>query len=95
SDESIYQFKEKIASAKTVVWNGPLGLFEEGYDKGSKAIASAIIESPAYEVVGGGETVEFLAKNNLLSKFSFVSSGGGAMLEFLAGRKLPALEALQ
>src|SRR3990167_1667339 len=50
SDESIYQFKEKIANAKTVVWNGPLGLFEEGYDKGSKAIARAIIDSPAYEV---------------------------------------------
>src|SRR3989344_1605218 len=94
SDESIYQFKEKIANAKTVVWNGPLGLFEEGYNKGSIAIARAVIDSPAYEVVGGGETVEFLAKNNLLSHFAFVSSGGGAMLEFLAGKKLPALEAL-
>ena len=99
SDESIYQFKEKIASARTVVWNGPLGLFEEGYDKGSKAIARAVIDSPAYEVVGGGETVEFLAKNNLLSPpsggFAFVSSGGGAMLEFLSGKTLPALKALE
>ena len=94
SDESVKQFCDVIASAKTVVWNGPLGLFEEGFDKGSKATARAIIESPAYEVVGGGETVEFLAKNNLLSHFAFVSSGGGAMLEFLAGKKLPALEAL-
>lgn len=94
SDESIYQFKEKIASAKNVVWNGPLGLFEEGHDKGSIAVARAVIDSPAYEVVGGGETVEFLAKNNLLSKFAFVSSGGGAMLEFLAGHELLALKAL-
>ena len=94
SEESIKQFTDVIASAETVVWNGPLGLFEEGYDKGSIAVARAIVDSPAYEVVGGGETVEFLAKNNLLSKFTFVSSGGGAMLEFLSGKELPALEAL-
>ena len=95
SDESIYQFKEKIANARTVVWNGPLGLFEEGYNEGSREIAGSVIDSGAYSVVGGGETVEFLAKNNFLSKFSFVSSGGGAMLEFLSGKTLPALKALE
>ena len=95
SEESIKQFTDVIANAKTVVWNGPLGLFEQGYDKGSIAVARAIIESPAYEVVGGGETVEFLVKNNLLSRFSFVSSGGGAMLEFLSGKTLSALKALE
>ena len=93
--KSIDLFCEKIKDANTVVWNGPLGLFEEGHDRGSKEIARAIIESPAYEVVGGGETVEFLAKNNLLSHFSFVSSGGGAMLEFLSGKELPALKKLE
>ena len=95
SDESVKQFCDVIASAKTVVWNGPLGLFEEGHNRGSIAIARAIIDSPAYEVIGGGETVEFLAKNNFLSRFSFVSSGGGAMLEFLSGKTLPALKALE
>lgn len=94
-NESIDIFCNKIKDASTVVWNGPLGLFEEGHDVGSKEIAQSIIDSGAYSVVGGGETVEFLAKNNLLSQFAFVSSGGGAMLEFLAGHKLPALMALE
>ena len=101
---SINQFKEVIATAKTVVWNGPMGVFEEGFDKGTRTIAQAIIGSGAYSVVGGGETTQFLAQNNLLSPpnpptggggFSFVSSGGGAMLEFLAGKELPALLALK
>jgi len=95
SEESIKQFTDVIASAKTVVWNGPQGLFEEGHNRGSREIAESIINSGAYTVVGGGETVEFLAKNNLLSRFSFVSSGGGAMLEFLSGKTLSALKALE
>lgn len=94
-DASIERFKAAIAGAKTVVWNGPLSHFEAGFDKASGEIANAIIQSRAYSVVGGGETTTFLAKNNLLLKFSFVSSGGGAMLEFLAGKKLSALEALE
>ena len=92
---SIVQTIKLIKSAKTVVWNGPMGLYEEGFDKGTLTVAKAIIENDAYRVVGGGETVEFLAKNNLLSKFAFVSSGGGAMLEFLSGKTLPALKALE
>lgn len=93
-NESIRKFCEQIAKARLVVWNGPLGLFEEGHINGTIEIAKAIIASPAYEVVGGGETTQFLEANQMLSKFSFVSAGGGAMLEFLAGRKLPAIEAL-
>lgn len=95
SNESIYQFKEVIASAKTIVWNGPMGVFEEGFDRGTHEIAKAIIESGAYAVVGGGETSQFLEKAGLLSKFSFVSAGGGAMLTFLAGKELPGLVALE
>lgn len=94
SQQTASQFVTLIKGAKTVVWNGPLGEFEKGFVNGSIAIAAAIIESGAYSVVGGGETTEFLMRNNLLSRFSFVSSGGGAMLEFLAGRKLPGIEAL-
>lgn len=92
--ESIDRFIDVIQGAKTVVWNGPMGYFEGGFEKGTMAVAQAIVESGTYSVVGGGETTEFLAGKNLLSKFSFVSSGGGAMLEFLAGKKLPAIEAL-
>ena len=95
TSESQDQFARIIKSAKTVVWNGPVGRFEEGFEAGTLSVAQAIIESDAYSVVGGGETTQFLALHNLLSKFSFVSSGGGAMLEFLAGRKLPALIALE
>lgn len=93
--DSIEKFTKVIKSAKLVVWNGPQGLFEEGYNHGTLMIARAIIESQAHSVVGGGETTQFLEQNNLLSKFSFVSAGGGAMLEFLAGKKLPAIEALE
>ena len=95
TEESIDQFRKLITIASTVAWNGPMGVFEEGYENGSLAIAQTIIDSGAYSVVGGGETTEFLASKNLLSRFSFVSSGGGAMLEFLAGKSLPGLEALE
>jgi len=88
------RFSEIIKKSKTVIWNGPLGYYEGGYTAGTLAVAAAIIQSGVYSVVGGGETLEFLAKNNLISNFSFVSSGGGAMLEFLAGKSLPAVTAL-
>lgn len=94
SERSLLEFVEQIQSAKTVVWNGPMGLYEEHFDRGTKGVADAIISSHAYSVVGGGETTEFLGKEHLLSRFSFVSAGGGAMLEFLSGKKLPALMAL-
>lgn len=93
--DSINKFKSIIKTAKTIVWNGPMGIFEEGFEAGSAAVAWAIIDSGAYSVVGGGETTQFLVSKNLLSRFSFVSSGGGAMLEFLAGRDLPGIAALE
>ncbi len=96
SKDSIKLFREKIMQAKTVLWNGPFGKFEERkYAKGSLAIAEAIIESGAFSVVGGGETVEFITKQGMIDKFSHVSTGGGAMLSFLSGDKLPGLEALK
>src|SRR3989344_9704514 len=95
SNDSIEKFVRVIKSARLIIWNGPQGVFEEGYGHGTLAIARAIIESGAHSIVGGGETTQFLETNKLLSKFSFVSAGGGAMLEFLAGGKLPGLEALE
>jgi len=95
NDESIKIFQEKIAGAKTILWNGPFGKFEDKeYVKGTLAIAKAIIESGAYSVVGGGETVEFIQKQGIIDKFSHVSTGGGAMLAYLAGEELPGLVAL-
>jgi len=88
-------FKGKIINAKTVLWNGPFGKTEDKeYIKGTLAIANAIIESKAFSVVGGGETIEFLNKEGLLSKFSHVSTGGGAMLSYLSGEELPGIFAL-
>lgn len=92
--ESAHRFVRYIKEAKTIVWNGPMGLFEEGHEIGSRGVANAILESGAYSVVGGGETTQFLEKHNLLSRFSFVSAGGGALLEFLSGKELPGIAAL-
>ncbi len=94
--KTIELFKEKISRAKTVFWNGPLGEIEkEEFTKGTKAIAQAIVESGAFSVVGGGETVYLFQKIGLTDNFNHVSTGGGAMLEFLSGDKLPGLEVLK
>jgi phosphoglycerate kinase len=90
-------FAGQIKKAKTIVWSGPLGLIDvKPYNKGSLAVAKAIAKnSEALSVAGGGETVMFLKKIRLDKKFTFISTGGGAMLDFLAGKKLPGIEALK
>jgi len=94
--ETIKLFKEKINSAKTIFWSGPLGMIEKKeFSEGTEEIAKAIIKSGAFSIAGGGETIEFINKLGLSSKFNHVSTGGGAMLEFLSGEKLPGIEALQ
>ena len=94
--KTIKLFKEKILQAKTIFWNGPLGKIEEKeFTAGTEELAKAIIESGAYSVVGGGETVEFINQLGFGEKFSHVSTGGGAMLAFLSGEKLPGLSALK
>lgn len=93
---TINLFKEKIFLAKTIFWSGPLGQIEKKeFSGGTKEIAEAIITSRAFSVVGGGETISFINKLNWGEKFSHLSTGGGAMLAFLSGRKLPGLEALK
>lgn len=94
-EHSIAKFREEILLAKTIVWNGPVGKFEQPkYARGTRAILDAIVESGAFSVVGGGESVEVLEEANAMKKISFVSTGGGAMLEFLAGGPMPGLEPL-
>lgn len=73
-----------------------MGKFEEeAYSQGTKTIYEAIIEADAYKIAGGGETVEYINAQNGQEKFDFISSGGGAMLEFMSGKKLPGIEALE
>ena len=93
--KSVELFKKSIRKAKTIFWNGPFGMIEkEEYAKGTTEIAKAIAKSWSFSVVGGGETVEFLAKIGLTSKFDHVSTGGGAMLSFLSGEQLVGLQPL-
>ena len=95
-EDSIKKFKSIISEAKTIVWNGPMGVFEEkGQETGTKEVAEAVANSHAEKIVGGGETIFALKKFNLLDKMDWVSSGGGAMLEFLAKGTLAGIEALK
>jgi len=91
------EYAKKIAKAKTIIWSGPLGMTDKkAYQVGSKSIASAIVKNrKAFSISGGGETVAFLKKYGFDKKFSFISTGGGAMLDYLAGKKLPGIEALR
>ncbi len=93
--QTISLFKEKIALAKTIFWSGPLGQIEkEEFSKGTKEIVEAIVKSGAFSVTGGGDTIGFINQLGLIEKFNYVSTGGGAMLAFLSGDKLPGIEAL-
>lgn len=93
---SVENFLQVLKNAKTIVWNGPLGkIEEEAYQKGTEILAEGITKIPAFTIVGGGDTIGFLKQKNLLKQFSFVSTGGGAMLEFLAGENLPGLVVLE
>lgn len=94
---SLALLDEKIRGSKTILWNGPVGYMRNPkFKQGSHAIAYAISENAkAFKVVGGGDTIEVIGELGLENEISFISTGGGAMLEFLAGRKLPGLEALK
>ncbi|MDB5237585.1 MAG: Phosphoglycerate kinase [Parcubacteria group bacterium] len=82
------------AGAKTILWNGPLGNYEHGFTDATEGLAKAIAQSGAYSILGGGDTVAAVEKLGLSDKFSFISTGGGAMLDFLATGTLPGLVAL-
>ena len=92
--ETIKIWEEKIRDGAFVLWNGPLGNFELGFDKGTLALAQAIASSDAESIVGGGDTLSAIKKLNLEKAFSFISTGGGATLDFLANETLPGIQAL-
>jgi len=92
---SIEEFSRKIKSSRTVVWNGPPGVFEiEPFSEGTMAVARSLVESGGTTVVGGGDTVAAVNKAGVSDRITHISTGGGACLEFLAGKSLPGIEAL-
>jgi phosphoglycerate kinase len=85
-----------IAGAGTVVWNGPVGVFEfDAFGKGTEVLAHAIADSHAFSIAGGGDTLAAIEKYGVADRVSYISTGGGAFLEFLEGRELPAVAALE
>jgi phosphoglycerate kinase len=94
--QTVMALKTIIAKAGTIVWNGPVGVFEiDAFGEGTKALALAIAESPAFSVAGGGDTLAAIAKYGVQDRIGYISTGGGAFLEFLEGKKLPAVEILE
>ncbi|MBI2674774.1 MAG: phosphoglycerate kinase [Candidatus Yanofskybacteria bacterium] len=96
-EKTIQKYADAVSRASVVIWNGPMGLFESSsFATGTQKIAEAVAESVAYKIIGGGDTMAAISKfrNIDMSKFNFISTGGGAMLAFLAGNKLSGLEAL-
>ena len=96
--KSIQLFKNVIQNSKTIIWNGPMGVFEmDLFSKGTEQIALSVSKATsngAYSLVGGGDSVSAIKKFNLENNVSYISTGGGAMIEYLEGKKLPAIEAM-
>jgi phosphoglycerate kinase len=98
-EESIQLFSKVLENSKTILWNGPMGVFEmEKFAKGTSAIAQAIAKATqkgAFSLIGGGDSVSAINKNKLADKVSYVSTGGGAMLEYMEGKELPGITAIR
>jgi phosphoglycerate kinase len=96
--EAIKEFSEVILNSKTILWNGPMGVFEmEKFSKGTESIAKIVAEATqkgAFSLIGGGDSVAAVNKFGVKDQVSFISTGGGAMLEFFEGKKLPGVEAI-
>jgi phosphoglycerate kinase len=99
AEKTIEEFSAVIENSKSILWNGPMGVFEmEKFSKGTTAVAQAIAKATskgAYSLIGGGDSVAAINKNKLADKVSYVSTGGGAMLEYMEGKKLPGITAIR
>jgi len=99
AEASIESFRKVIEESKTILWNGPVGVFEmDNFAKGTKAVADAIVtatEKGAFSLIGGGDSVAAINKYNLADKVSYVSTGGGALLEYIEGKELPGVKAIK
>jgi phosphoglycerate kinase len=99
AEKTITEFSTVIENSKSILWNGPMGVFEmEKFSKGTTAVAQAIAKATskgAYSLIGGGDSVAAINKNKLADKVSYVSTGGGAMLEYMEGKKLPGITAIR
>jgi phosphoglycerate kinase len=99
ADESIKIISEVIEKSKTILWNGPMGVFEmDKFAKGTSAVAQAIARATAkgaFSLIGGGDSVAAINKNKLADQVSYVSTGGGAMLEYMEGKELPGIKAIR
>ena len=94
--ETAKQFAELLKNSKTILWNGPVGVFEfDQFANGTKVLAQAIAESDAFSIAGGGDTLAAIDKYNVADKISYISTGGGAFLEFVEGKVLPAVAILE
>lgn len=94
--DSAQALADIIMNAKTILWNGPVGVFEiEQFGKGTEVVANAIAQSAGFSVAGGGDTLAAIDKYGIKDKVSYISTGGGAFLEFVEGKKLPAVEMLE
>ncbi len=94
-EKTVETFRERITGAKTIFWNGPMGVFEiDAFAKGTEGVAQAVAESEATSVVGGGDSVAAVTKLGLENEMSFISTGGGASLEYVEGKELPGVTAL-
>ena len=93
--KTVELYAAAIRESKLVVWNGPMGVFElDKYANGTKGVAQALADSDAYSIIGGGDSAAAAAKFGLADQMSHISTGGGASLEFMEGKKLPGVEAL-
>ncbi len=90
------RFAAALKGAGTIVWNGPVGVFEfDQFGEGTRVIAQAVAESPAFSIAGGGDTIAAIEKYGVGEDISYISTAGGAFLEFLEGKKLPAVDVLE
>ncbi|MNR25259.1 Phosphoglycerate kinase [compost metagenome] len=97
--KSVELFSDIIKNSKTLLWNGPMGVFEmENFQQGTKAVAEAVVEATkngAFSLIGGGDSAAAIAKFGLEDEVSYVSTGGGALLEYMEGKELPGVAAIQ